>query len=578
MKLHKRLLLWTVVACFNTQVIADSISVLQPNGTGNEKIAEGIEFSAYVKGNRWDMSDPADVITSESRFLSNESFSNGIYRATSVEIDGKTDPKFFLTFPGLPSAVFSIESGQMFPIDTSVYSKLSLKIRHLGSNGSPTNSKHAVQVFFFEDENSIRNGTFGFTSGNSVMSDGDWHIIQIDLISDLHPNSSHSWTDFSSVKGLRIDPTFVANTRIEIDWIRLTAPGNTGTQFNVQWSGGSGPYSVTARQQNDVAAIVATDINGNSANVDFSTLPAGDYTIEVLGQQETGSSASTLQVNEAPIFNFLQPDIRGDVANRYSLIEVGNPWGPMNAVDVASTKKLTAISYSNPAGSLTATTTGSDSQVFFNTPTPINTLKYRMLTYTLSVSGARDIGQGSVARVFWGQAQGQLTTSEDIIVQEGLNTYELGDMRNMRIEGGPANQWLGSLVVFRIDPTEFSTTKNIRIDNVTLAPFDAAEPTFDVTWVDSDADDNASIQLFADTDKIPGNGNEVLIANGIGEDAGTDSFIWTATDPVVAGQYHLYSIIDDGFNKTSRYATGPIIVKPMVLPDPDIGFRDSFED
>jgi len=578
MNLHKRLLLWTIVACFSTQVIADTIRVLQPNGTGNDKIAEGIEFSAYVKGNRWDMSDQADVITSESKFLSNESFSNGIYRATSVEIDGKTDPKFFLTFPGLPSAVFSIESGQMFPIDTFVYSKLSLKIRHLGSNGSPTNSKHAVQVFFFEDENSIRNATFGYTLNSLVMSDGDWHIVQIDLISDLHPNSSHGWTDFSSVKGLRIDPTGTANTQIEIDWVRLTAPGDANTQFNVQWSGGSGPYSVSARKQNDVAASMATGIVGSSVNVDFSTLPAGDYAIEVSDEQETGSSAPTLQVNEAPVFNFLQPNIRGDIAKRFSLIEVGNPWGAMDAADVTTTKKLTAISYSNPTGSFTATTIGSDSQVFFNTPVAIDTLKYRMLSFTLSVSGKRDIGLGSVARVFWGQSQGQLLTSEDIIVQEGLNTYELGDMRNMRIEGGSANQWLGSLVVFRIDPTEFSTTRNIRIDNVTLAPFDVAEPTFDVTWVDSDTDDNASIQLFADTDKIPGNGNEVLIASGIGEDAGIDRFIWTATDPLVARQYNLYSVIDDGLNKTTRYATGPIIVKPIALPDPDIGFRDSFEE
>jgi len=577
MKLQKRLLLWTAVAFFSTPVRAGTITVLEPNGSGNEKIAEGVEFSAYVKGNRWDMSDPADVITSESKFLSNETFSNGIYSATSVEVGGTTDPKFYLTFPGLPSAVFSIESGQMFPIDTSVYRTLSLKIRHLGSNGLPTNSRHTVQVFFFEGENSIRDKAFGFTQSQYVMSDGDWHIIRIDLIDDLSATSAHAWSDFSHVKGLRIDPTGFANIRIEVDWVRLTAPGDAGTEFDVQWSGGEGPYSISARKQNEVAALLATDINGSSAKVGFSTLPAGDYTIEVSDQHGTASSASTLQINEAPLFNFLQPDIRGNVEKRYSLVEAGNPWGPMDAADISSTKKLTAISYSNPNGSFTATTTGSDSQVFFSIAAPIDTLRYRMLSYTLSVSGARDIGLGSVARVLWGQVQGQLTTSEDIIVYEGLNTYELGDMRDMRIEGGSANHWLGSLVVFRIDPTEFSTTKNIRIENVTLAPLDAAEPTFDVTWLDSDADDNASIEMYVDMDKMPGNGNEVLIASGIAEDAGTDSFIWTATDPLAAGEYHLYSNIDDGFNKTTRYATGPVMVKPKALPDPDIGFQDSFE-
>ncbi|RLA50097.1 MAG: hypothetical protein DRR42_14035, partial [Gammaproteobacteria bacterium] len=219
MKWQKGLFAWLLVACFSTPVLA-AITVVEP---GNEKIAEGVEFSAYAIGNRWDMSDPADVITTDPSFLSNETFSNGIYSATSVEVDGKTDPKFFLTYPGLPSAVSLMESGQKFPIDTSVYRNLSIKIRHLGSNGLPTNSWHTVQVFFFEDENSISNRTFGYASGKSVLSDGDWHIVQIDLIDDLSPNSRYSWTDFSTVKGLRIDPTFAANTLIEIDWIRLTA-------------------------------------------------------------------------------------------------------------------------------------------------------------------------------------------------------------------------------------------------------------------------------------------------------------------------------------------------------------------
>ena len=259
MRLQKLFLSWVAGSLFSIPVMAVAITVLEPNGSGNEKVAEGVEFSAYVKGNRWDMSDPADVITSESKFLSNESFSNGVYSATSVEVGGTTDPKFYLTYPGLPSAVFSIESGQMYPIDTSVYRKLSIKIRHLGSNGLPTNSLHAVQVFFFKDENSIRDKTFGNTLSAHVMSDGDWHIVQIDLIDDLSPRSDHSWTEFSHVKGLRIDPTGIADTRIEVDWVRLTAPGDVGTEFDVQWSGGQGPYSISARKQNDVSALMATN-------------------------------------------------------------------------------------------------------------------------------------------------------------------------------------------------------------------------------------------------------------------------------------------------------------------------------
>ncbi len=79
-------------------------------------------------------------------------------------------------------------------------------------------------------------------------------------------------------------------------------------------------------------------------------------------------------------------------------------------------------------------------------------------------------------------------------------------------------------------------------------------------------------------DTIPGNGNEVLITSGIAEDGSINSFSWIATYQVAEGEYHIYSIIDDGFNQTTRYATGPIKVIAGDIPDPDITFMDGFED
>lgn len=561
MRIQKRLLSWMAVACFCPPVFAGTITVLQPDVSTNVKLAEGIEFSAYVKGNRWDMSDAEDITISESRNLSNETFLNGVYSAlTNDSPDGRTDSKFYLTWPGLPAAVYSIESGQKYPIDTSLYRYLTIKIRHLNDNGAPTGTLHPVKVFFFQDENSIRDGVFGSTNSISVASDGDWHVVRFDLVEDVPPTSNYGWSDFSSVKGLRIDPTIYANTGIEVDWIRLTAPGDTATGYSVQWSGGTEPYSITARRQNDISVTMASGLTGTSANVDFSTLPSGAYTIEVLDEQGSGTSTGSLQVNEAPLFHFLQPDIRGDVGRRYSLIEAGNPWGPFDSEDVASSKQLNNISFSDPAGALTATSTGPDSRIFFNTPRAIDTLKYRMLTYTISVSGSRDIGLGSVTRVLWGSNLTTLTTSKNIVLQEGLNTYEIGDLRNLLTEGGLANQWVGAPEYFRLDPHEFPLARDIRLDNVTIAPLDSANPTFNVTWLDSDGDDNSTINLYADVDHIPGNSNEVLITSGISEDLNTNSFIWNAPDDVAGGEYFLYAQIDDGLNQTIRYATGPISV------------------
>ncbi len=76
------------------------------------------------------------------------------------------------------------------------------------------------------------------------------------------------------------------------------------------------------------------------------------------------------------------------------------------------------------------------------------------------------------------------------------------------------------------------------------------------------------IALFADSDRVPGNNNEVLIASGILENQVGDSFTWNAPLDVSDGEYFLYATIDDGMNQTTRYATGPIAVgsgAPIVV-------------
>ena len=105
MKCKNGLFVWGALVCLVMPLLANAIDVSEP---ANVRIAEGVELSAYVIGNRWDMSDATDIINIEPGYLSNETFSNGIYSATTIEVGGKTDPKFFLTYPGLPSAVSSM--------------------------------------------------------------------------------------------------------------------------------------------------------------------------------------------------------------------------------------------------------------------------------------------------------------------------------------------------------------------------------------------------------------------------------------------------------------------------------------
>ena len=201
-------------------------------------------------------------------------------------------------------------------------------------------------------------------------------------------------------------------------------------------------------------------------------------------------------------------------------------------------RDLANITYG--VGGLMATTVGGDPSVLLNSPVIIDPDFYRALCYTLEVSGVRDIGLGSVARILWGNdlsgAQGGLTTGEDIIVQEGLNTYCINDMKKVVIEAAsPQNMWDAPFRYLRVDPHEFVASRDITLESVVLSPFDTADPSFNITWTADDPDDNATISLFVDSDRNPTNGNQVQIASGISENASTN-FNWLATE-VPSGDY-----------------------------------------
>ena len=82
------LIIWTIFS----PVTPAAIIVTEPDGLGDARIAEGVEFSAYEIGNRWDMSDAADVVAKESGYLENQEFVDGVFRATTFDIDGFSDP------------------------------------------------------------------------------------------------------------------------------------------------------------------------------------------------------------------------------------------------------------------------------------------------------------------------------------------------------------------------------------------------------------------------------------------------------------------------------------------------------
>ena len=547
-----------------TGVAAAQITVNEPNGVG-DVVAEGIDFAGQELGSRWDMETASDVILADTLQISQENFSGGIYSGVS----NGGDPQFFLTFQGVISSVLTLDSGQRNPIDPDKYRYFTARVRYSNSDGGTLGQSQPFNVYFYRDDRSIAEGTFGCTSLVSVPSDS-WQIVTVDLWNSACAGQAMTWRDFPSIKGFRVDPTTRANVRFEYDWIRLTAEGTAAQNKTVTWSGGSAPYTVQAVDTDGAVLNLVDGVIGTSTLADFSTLPPGDWSVRVSGGGQSGTSGGPVTVNAAPQFNFTQPDLRGDEANSYAHAVVGNPWGPIEAADVELTRNISNVSYANPTGSITGTSDPSpdinvdptgDPYILWQGAASIDTERYRLLCYTLEVEGPRDIGAGSVARILYGNDTSvPFATSDDIIVQEGLNEYCIGDLRNIQLEGDLPHDWFGAMRFIRLDPLEFPTPKNFRVDEFLLSPFDTANPSFVFRWTDDDPDDNATIDLLLDQDRTPDNGNETLIVSGLDENDGADDYVWNVPNGTPNGVFQVLARLDDGRNVTFRYAEGPLQV------------------
>jgi hypothetical protein len=99
----------------------------------------------------------------------------------------------------------------------------------------------------------------------------------------------------------------------------------------------------------------------------------------------------------------------------------------------------------------------------------------------------------------------------------------------------------------------------------------AAEDTVGITWIDGDPDplDNATINLFYDTDGAGLDGTPVDGASNLSEDDPANRYTWD-TRFVPAGTYYVYGMISDAHEMASSYAQGSVTIQHpdiAVLPD-----------
>jgi hypothetical protein len=293
--------------------------------------------------------------------------------------------------------------------------------------------------------------------------------------------------------------------------------------MEVRHAGCNGTYSlkVTDGHQTPFSVMGGTQAP-NPIPFNYGILAPGAYSL-TLTCGGINSAAVPILVNTPPRVTVIDPDAAGGAD--FATDVLNNAWDMADAADVPQLFHVTGVSIVTDAGApalqATNTSAGDPQVVLVNGGSLINTLKYRFLTFTLTLDapfgldGSR--GEGSLARVLWSQTglhATEMTTTTDMLVWPGRNTYTIDLGALSAANGGivpcvacGTTPWPGrSMRYFRIDPHEATNPVRFRLAAVGLRAYDqvADGQTFPIRYAFADPDSNGSTyraEIFADTNR-----------------------------------------------------------------------------
>jgi hypothetical protein len=552
----------------STSQAQGAISVVFPT-----RLAAAPDYATEVLGDRWDMCNPEDMsLRPDERIgFSSFSFMTGPCRAggTTMSVNGGNDSSVMVLSPGLYDVALNPgRNGRNFPIDSSKYQVLSFKLY--------SSATEDPQIWWFHNPANHPSG-LGLGGRVAPRTSPGTQIVVADLTQSLLTGYS-PWTS-GVVRGLRIDPNALnAVEDVLFYWVRLTPAASSplAAKQTISWNG-SGPATITARDNSDGTVFpVISNLSANSYLWNYGVLAPGSYTLTVTNA--SGSGSATFTINNPPSIDVTNPSATS--GDDYATTVLGNAWDMSSNADIQLTglDNLTGVSFSG--GVLHATNTTADPIVTLlyntNNSVPIDTSRFRYLTYRLQVDGAYDLLLGSVARVIWSsQVSSAAAISQDIIVVPGMNSYTI-DLAGLSTApdgglepGGSAETWTAAPKRYlRFDPHEFPTARTFHIDDVKLTAKPVATTSFNIRFAGTDADaDATTVSLYYDVDTNPGNG-KTLIASNIAASAG--QFTWS-TSGVPRGEYYIYAEASDGIQVLGRYSNVPVVLN--VAPLTPTGLR-----
>ena len=380
--------------------------------------------------------------------------------------------------------------------------------------------------------------TLGYTFGRKLTGSGDLKVFGISL-ADVSlvalPSSLGFGYDFNLIDVLigHTDATISAKSLTDINfegnmWAKLQVPDKDGFPFDLIDSFYDLPFTVA--QTN--AHVRNTSLKGN---VSITSIFDLSYALKWRNGSMDASFSTDFSLWNFDLFNsaYLASDLQKKSLNRF--------------------EGSSLIVSKNKVNRLMKMRNGVMQQQFtISTITP---------TLIVRVSNETSVPEYSITT-----PDSTIITSENVSeysnIQYVENTKEnksfylfknpqLGDW-SLNIPGEGTHS---------IDIFGANTRPSIALENI-----EKTDGTVNLSWKDSDPDDNAQINLYYDMDN---NGTDgVLIVENISEDDLNNQYAWNYGD-LSSGEYYLYATIDDKVNSTViSYARDPLTLTALDAPSP----------
>jgi hypothetical protein len=577
--------------------IADAqITVTQPSANTVFRAADDYATQAFQ--DPWDMKQWTDLgwytygVDQPPSNLTGFSFAGGMFSATSTS----TNPNFWLLDTFTPNSVPIGKIGSLFPIDSTKYQRLLIRMNLSGAGlaNPPVTVAQSAQVLW---SNNTIDQPGGMSTSNAFFTYPGWWVYSVNLAS-LGAAVGAAWPSLP-VDSLRFDPVSLPSPiDINVGWARLVHDDPTlyGT---IAWTG-SGPVDIfldiDTNFANGYVGQIATNVAGNTYQFYTGGLPAGTYYVAI---RPTGSSATpayspgSWTVNDIPTLVFTSPSPGGS-SDDFATVQLNQPWNSssLNEIEVSynvTGLAITDINAQDEAGIplpntrvISGSTTGNygDPEIYpfywfgLGLDYRIDTSRYRILDLKWGSAEARDINNGSIGRMVWRVNGESVENVSNCIILKTLpnaNVMQevIADMKTMPLApdgGSPSTTgWNDLLDGFRVKTDEFSVPINFYIESIRLNALEQANASYTVQW--NYSNEGATVPtLELGWDNTGSGFAGTLIASGL--NPATGSYVWN-TSGLADGTYYIYARLMNGAPVMNQsYAKWPLVVNHAypVLP------------